>query len=198
MKIIKLYNPTQRELLETEVQLAKNTIAVATQPTELRGAVETVAKLKKFIADAKTKLKEVEVEPKKQIKELETMFKTLDKQVKEKFSETQRTFKQTKEKKIVDEETGEVETTLRTYDNNNHGKGMFTHTPPKIEVVLDRDALMKNSDFTKQITVIDEDKLKAHMEEKGLEGLPTKTIEIPGSIGIQYQQALKATLDAKD
>lgn len=180
------------EIIETKTLLTltdkyENAIKVvleASKPQEMEEALNTLVGIKECVRLAKSKLKEVEAEPLKHIKKLESMFKELDAEAKNKVLEL---YKEDIVQKI-NYETGEVKNKLV----NNLGSKKFVFTPEKKTYVVDKDELLKQNLFTKQITttVVDENLLQERISKFGTEGLPMKEVITPAKVGVQYAQIL--------
>lgn len=170
--------------LTDKYENAIKAVLEASKPQQMEEALNTLVGIKECVRLAKSKLKEVEAEPLKHIKKLDSMFKELDKEAKNKVLEL---YKEDIVQKI-NKETGEVKNKLV----NNLGSKKFVFTPEKKTYVVDKDELLKQNLFTKQITttVVDENLLQERIAKFGTEGLPMKEVITPAKVGVQYAQIL--------
>lgn len=168
------------------VETARKGVFEASKPEELDNSLITLVNVKDIVKQAKDKLKKLEAEPKKQIKILDDLSKALENEIKEKFVE----LKKTNLVQKVNNETGEI----YHKEQNNYEKGRFTYTPEKVSLVVDKDKLLEEKRFTKEITttVIDEEALQEYISQNGIKELPTKEVITPEKIGIQFSQIKNA------
>lgn len=179
---------TTKEHLDTltVVETARKGVFEASKPEELDNSLITLVNVKEIVKQAKDKLKKLEAEPKKQIKTLEDLANSLENEIKEKFVELKKVDLVQK----VNNETGEI----YHKEQNNYEKHRFTYTPEKVSLVVDKEQLLTDKRFTKEITttVIDEEALQEYISQNGIKELPTKELITPEKVGIQFSQIKNA------
>lgn len=203
-KKIEIITANQQTFITEEVNIAKNSILGASNPNELKEALNTLVRIKEAIRMGKDKLKEIDKEPKEQIKFLDNLAVSLEEDIKKHFENV----RDIKIETYFDKETGEQ----KHREITNYDSGLFTFTPEKSNVVLDRERLLEfgkkshNAGIAgnrlheklvikKVVYEIDEQKLEDYIAENGFEGLPTFINKTQEKIGIQYAQIKSKLLD---
>ena len=166
--------------IEEAVENAKIGVVGASTPKELAMSVITLASTKELLKQAKTDLKKLNEEPQAILKALDKKAKELENDIKVKVTETFE--EKIVVKQYVDEETGEI--SHKDFTNNNLGKGMFTFSKEKKEIVADFSKITKEShpELFKQVWVLD----TAALKDYDLTKLPNKEKVTAARVGIQY------------
>lgn len=174
----------KKELTIPTIHNVAAVIAAVEQPLQLLPTLIELADYKAAIDAAKKAHKEANAEFETKLKEASKHADELEAKAKEAVI---RTYEYNDVVK-VDETTG-IGKTKRI---DNLGKNVFIYKDETTEVAVDREALFATNKFTKMVPVIDEEALKAHIDLLGFEGLPTKKVVKPVSVGFQWTKLKEA------